>query len=184
MVRRDEEEAKPRSGKAVSSCCASPAGESPVPAGVGAPGSRPQPSGRDPIGRAGRRKGLRIKQARGPQHEVKLAASKEKQSESRAAHFTAKAMLDAPGFGQIRASSLGGVWSAARIEGEVRNTGDPSPPPSSRQGGSYKPKVKSSAVERESEGIIVPKGEAKVLQTKAVRQNAAGGKSPCGERED
>ena len=105
---------------------------------------------------------------------MKLAASKEKQSESRAAHFTAKAMLDAPGFGQIRASSLGGVWSAARIEGEVRNTGDPSPPPSSRQGGSYKPKAKSSAVERESEGIAV--------LSMVAQNNATGGRGPCGDR--
>jgi len=70
MVRRDEERPEPRSGEGPSSCCASPTGASPVPAGVGAPGSRPQPNGRDPDGRAGRRKGLRIERARGPQHEV------------------------------------------------------------------------------------------------------------------
>jgi len=70
------------------------------------------------------------------------------------------------------ASSLGGVWSAARVEGAVRNTGEPSPLPSSRQGGSYKPKAKSSAVERESEGIAVP--------SMVAQNNATGGRGPCG----
>ena len=36
----------------------------------------------------------------------------------------------------------------------------------------YKPKAKSSAVQRQSEGIVVP--------TRAVKNNAAGGKGPCG----
>ena len=58
------------------------------------------------------------------------------------------------------------------MQGEVRNTRDPSAPPSSRQGGSYKPKAKSSAAQRESEGIVVP--------TMAATNNAAGGKGPCG----
>jgi hypothetical protein len=80
MVRRDEEKSEPRRGEALPSCCASPTGASPVPAGVRAPGSRPQPSGGEPDGRAGRQKGLRTEQARGPQHEVKPAASAEKQS--------------------------------------------------------------------------------------------------------
>ena len=54
-----------------------------------------------------------------------------------------------------RASDLGGVGGAARVQGEVRNTRDPSAQPSSRQGGSYKPKAKASAAQRESEGIVV-----------------------------
>ena len=55
-----------------------------------------------------------------------------------------------------RAAGLGGVGGAARVQGEARNTRDPSAQPSSRPGGSYKPKAKSSAAQRESEGIVVP----------------------------
>lgn len=58
------------------------------------------------------------------------------------------------------------------MQGGVRNTGDPSARPSSRQGGSYKPKAKSSTGQRESEGIEV----LKIVAT----NNAAGGKGPCG----
>src|SRR5580704_8215032 len=145
MVRRDEaERGAAQAATSAVSRCASPTGGSSVPVSAEAPGSRSQARGEISVSQAGRREPLRREQQRGPQHEVKLAASKEKQSESRAAHATAKVTLDAPGFGQIRASGLGGVRGAARVEGEVRNTGDPSPQPSSRRGGSYKPKVKSS----------------------------------------
>src|SRR5580698_4305716 len=149
MVRRDvtEGEISHEVERSVARCT-SPTGGSPVPVSAEAPGSRSQARGEIPVSQAGRREPLRREQQRGPQHEVKLAASKEKQSESRAAHVTAKVTLDAPGFGQARATSLGGVGSAARVEGEAWNTGGPSPSPSSRQGGSNKPKVKSSAVER------------------------------------
>jgi RNA-directed DNA polymerase len=124
------------------------------------------------VSQAGRREPLRREQERGPQHEVKPAASKEKQCESRADHFAAKATFAAPGSEQIRASSLAGVWGAARVQGEERNTRGPSALPSSRQGDSYKPKAKSSAAQRESEGTVVPK----IVATK----NATGGKGPCG----
>ncbi len=172
MVRRDAA-GRLASVEAESSAarCASPAGESPVPVSAEAPGSRSQARGEIPVSQAGRREPLRREQQRGPQHEVKLAASKEKQWGSRADHVAAKATLEAPGFGHKRASSLPGVRSAARVEGEVRNTGDPSPPPSSRQGGSYKPKVKSSAVERESEGTVV--------LSMVAPNNAIGGRGPC-----
>jgi RNA-directed DNA polymerase len=46
--------------------------------------------------------------------------------------------------------------------------------PSSRQGGPYKPKVKSGAAQRESEGTVVP--------MMAATNNAVGGKGPCGGR--
>ena len=46
--------------------------------------------------------------------------------------------------------------------------------PWSRQGGPYKPKVKSGAVQRESEGTVV--------LTMAATNNAAGGKGPWGGR--
>jgi RNA-directed DNA polymerase len=64
------------------------------------------------------------------------------------------------------------------VQGEVRNTRGPSGQPSSRQGGSYKSMTKSSAVQRESEGIVVPKSEAQAERTNAVKNNAAGGKGP------
>jgi RNA-directed DNA polymerase len=66
------------------------------------------------------------------------------------------------------------------VQGKERNTGDPSAQPKSGQGGSYKAKPKSSAVQRESEGIVVPKREAQAERTNAVTNNAAGGKGPCG----
>jgi RNA-directed DNA polymerase len=105
---------------------------------------------------------------------VKLAASKEKQSRSRAAHVTAKATSSARD--SEWGDDPGGVWSAARVEGELRNTRGPSQLPSSRQGGSYKPKVKSSAAERESEGITV--------LSMVAQKNATGGKDPCGGHVD
>jgi RNA-directed DNA polymerase len=76
----------------------------------------------------------------------------------------------------------GGVWGAARVSGGVRNTRGPSAQPWSRQGGSYKPKAKSSAVQRESEGIEVPQSVEAFTRTNAVTNNAAGGKGPCGDR--
>jgi len=64
-----------------------------------------------------------------------------------------------------------GVRSAARVEGETWNTRGPSALPPSRQGASYKPKAKSSAAQRESEGLVVP--------SMVATNNAAGGKGPC-----
>ncbi len=58
------------------------------------------------------------------------------------------------------------------MQGEARNTRDPSAQPQSRQGGSYKPKAKSSAAQRESEGTVVV--------TMAATNNATGAKGPCG----
>jgi RNA-directed DNA polymerase len=46
--------------------------------------------------------------------------------------------------------------------------------PQSRRGGSYKPKAKSSAAQRESEGTVV--------LTMVATNNATGGKGPCGGR--
>ncbi len=158
--------------------CACPAGESPVPVGVGAPGSRPQALGGDLCVRAGRRKPVRRRKlrsgerARGPQHEVKPAASTDEQSGGRADHFAAKARLAVRD--PKRAAGPGGVWGAARVQGGVRNTRGPSAQPVSRQGGSYKPTAKSSAAQRESEGVVVP--------LMAATNNAVGGKDPWGGR--
>ncbi len=165
MVRREEAEPVKRAA----SCCTSPTGASPVPVGAGAPGSRPPSSGRDPDDEAGRRKPLRREQARGPQHQVKPAASTDKQWGSRAAHVTAKATAATRESGCVDDSS--GVWGAARVQGAVWNTRDPSASPQSRQGGSYKSKTKSSAAQRESEGVAVP--------MIAATNNAAGGKGLC-----
>ena len=150
-------------------CCIVPTGASPVPVSAGAPGSRPQVPGEIPAARAGRRKPLRREQGRGPQRQVKPTASAEKQSGSRAAHVTAKATSRT--LEPERARGPGGVRGAARDQGTMRNTRGPSAPPSSRQGGSYKPKVKASAAQRESEGVVVP--------SIAATNNAAGGKGPC-----
>ena len=70
------------------------------------------------------------------------------------------------------------------MQGEARNTRGPSAQPQSRRGGSYKPVAKSSAVQRESEGIEVPQTVGCATGTKAVTNNAAGGKGPCSGRAD
>ncbi len=101
--------------------------------------------------------------------EVNPAASSQKQWESRAAHVTAKATSAA----DLRhvAAGLPGVWGAARVQGSVRDRRDPSAPLTSEQGRSYKPMVKSSGAQRESEGVVVP--------LMGVQHNAPGGKGPC-----
>ena len=76
----------------------------------------------------------------------------------------------------------GGVRGAARVQGQARNTREPSAQPVSGQGGSYKPKAKSGAVQRKSEGIVVPQTAECSAATKAVTNNAVGGKGPCGDR--
>jgi len=176
MVRRDEASRGPAQAvTSPASRCASSAGASPVPVGAEAPGSRPQVPSEISVAQAGYRKPVKRRepysgeQARGPQHQVKPAASTEKQSGSRAAHVTAKATSDA--LVSERASNLGGVWGAARVQGETRNTRGPSALPSSRQTRSYKPMAKSSGAQRESEGLVVP--------VMVAQNNAAGGKGPC-----
>src|SRR5438067_2038939 len=135
----------------------SPAGASPVSASAGAPSSRPRASGEISVAQAGCQKPLRRKPARGPQPNVKPAASTHVQTESRAAHFTAKATSVASQSGEVRAAGLGGVRGAARVHGEERNTRGPSAQPGSGQRGSYKPTVKASAGQRASEGVVVPR---------------------------
>ena len=170
MVRREEEDVRARKGEGSLSCCASPAGESPVRVIAREPGSRPQAGGEISLARAGRRKPHRREQGRGPQHQVNPAASTEKQGGSRAAHVTAKATTIA-GRSGLTAKEPSGVRGAARVQGEERNTGGPSARPRSGQGAPYKPKAKSAAAQRESEGVVVP--------MIAVKKNAAGGKGPC-----
>jgi len=80
-------------------------------------------------------------------------------------------MSSAPQSGDARAGGLGGVQGVARVQGEGRNTRDPSARPGSGQRGSYKPRVKTSAAQRGSEGVVVPRI--------VVTNNATGGKDPC-----
>jgi hypothetical protein len=147
-------------GEIAITCCASPAGVSPAPVSIGAPVSRPQVKGGDFLARAGYHKPVRWREpisgerTRGPQREVKPAASTESQPGGRADHVTAKATSEAREPKLV--SDTGGVWGAARVSGEARNTRDPSARPSSWQGDSYKPKAKANTVQRESEGIVVP----------------------------
>ena len=183
MVRHEAKvRLSPRRGGSAAACCACPTGESPVRVGVGAPGSRPQVLEGELCARAGRQKPARRRkprngeQARGPQHEVKPAASTDLQPAGRAAHVTAKAT--SPERDPKREGDCGGVWGAARVQGQVRNVRGPSARPESGQACSYKPKAKSRSAQRESEGIVVPDGAT--ASTKAVRHNAAGGKGPCG----
>jgi RNA-directed DNA polymerase len=125
--------------------------------------------------RAGRRKPPnRRERRRGLQHEVKPAASKELQRGSRAKHVVAKARSAAQESGAERAADSSGVWGAARVEGEVRNRRGPSARPESGRSGSYKPKVKSSRAQRESEGVVVP--------ARGAKNNTLLGKDPCGGR--
>ena len=141
MVRRDDAEGKPPASRR----CSSPAGASPAsvrrplqaqrsPPSAGAPSSRPQAWLETAMAQAGCRKPPRREQVRGPQHEVKPAASTQLQPESRAAHVTAKATSPAPRSGGARAGGLGGVLGAARGHGGERNTRGPSAQPGSAGG--------------------------------------------------
>src|SRR5436189_5652641 len=171
MVRRDEPKQLKGSG---GSGCTSPAGESPAPVIAGEPGSRSTAHTEMGAAEAGRRKPLRREQQRGPQHQVKPAASKDLQRESRTAHVTVKATPRAPKTGDVRARDLSGVRGAARVEGEVRNTGGPSVQLLSQRGGAYNPKVDSTAVQRKYDCLVVLSIVAKY--------HAFAGQWPCGGR--
>jgi hypothetical protein len=146
-------------GRTDIACCASPAGASPVPVGVGAPGSRPRIVKGDLRIQAGCQEPEKWREprigerTRGPQREVKPATSTDLQPGGRADHVAAKATPEA-GVPKL-ASGSGGVRGAARVSGEEWNTRDPSAWPMSRRGSSYKPKVKANTAQRESEGIVV-----------------------------
>ena len=175
MVRRDDVGFLTHEGGYAASCRELPAGASPASVTTGEPSSRPAARGEILGAEAGRRKRARQRelrsseQARGPQLHVKSAASTEKQSEGRAAHVTAKAATRS--LVPERDGVLGGVRDAARVQGSSGNTRGPSAPPVERQGGSNKSRTKSSAAQRESEGLVVP--------TKIVSNNAVRGKGPC-----
>jgi RNA-directed DNA polymerase len=160
-------------------CCTVPAGESPARVIAGEPDSRLAPEAQKPTGEAQCQKppaakAVRGKQQRGPQHQVKPAASSQKQSESRAEHVTAKATQRAGESGYAR--SLGGVGGAARAEGAMWNTRDPSAQPTSGKDRPYKPSAKAGGAQRESEGDVVPTKAG----TRTVKNNAVRGKGPWG----
>jgi RNA-directed DNA polymerase len=81
-------------------------------------------------------------------------------------------MPTVPQSGGTRAVGLGGVRSAARGQGEERNTRGPSVQPGSGQRPRHKPSVKAGAGQRESEGTVVV--------TSRATNNARGAKGPCG----
>jgi len=166
VVRRDEVDRSLSTSR-----CSFPAGGSPVSVSAGAPSSRPQVPSESSVAQAGCHKPLRREPARGPQHQVKPAASTDSQSESRADHVAAKAMSAASRSGDAHAAGLGGVGGAARVHGDERNTRGPSARPGSGQRGSYKPTAKSRRAQRESEGTVV-------LGTAATK-NAVRGKGSC-----
>ena len=173
MVRREDSE--PTGGRPTEqeaeSRCTSPAGESPARVIAGEPGSRPPPEAEMSTGEAWRQKPhSKRKQVRGPQHEVKPAASTELQWEGRAAHVTAKATPAARESGW--AEGFPGVLGAARGQGEERNTRDPSAQRQSPQVASNKSMTKWADVQRKSEGSTVP--------MMAAQKNATGGRGPWG----
>lgn len=67
------------------------------------------------------------------------------------------------------------------MQGEERNTRDPSAQLKSGRSVSYKPMAKSSAAQRKSEGIEVLQTVACSTGTKVMRNNVTGGKGPCGD---
>jgi hypothetical protein len=164
MVRPDE---RPRGRSRYTE----PAGVSPARTGTGPSASRPPARREIAVAEAGRRKPLRREQVRGPQHQVKPAASTQKQCGSRAEHVAAKATFAMRKSEAAPAASPAGVWGAARAQGSVWNRRDPSARPGSGQSGAYKPKVKSRRAQRESEGVVVP--------LRVVTNNTTGGKHPC-----
>jgi len=166
-VRRDDADAR-----ALASRRSSPAGASPASVSAGAPSSRPQARDESCAAQAGCQEPLRREPVRGPQHQVKPAASTDSQSESRTGHVAVKATSGALPSGDVRASGLGGVEGAARGYGAERNTRGPSARPGSGQRGSYKPPAKTSVAQRESEGTVVV--------TRLATNNASGAKGPCG----
>src|SRR3989338_1320706 len=167
MSRRDDVGAR-----ALASRRSSPAGASPASVSTGAPSSRPQTREETRVGEAGCQEPLRREPVRGPQHEVKLAASSDLQPERRAGHVAAKTTSRVSQSGDARARELGGVRSAARGQGAERNTRGPSVQPGSGQRSSYKPSAKASVGQREAEGTVVV--------TSRATNNARGAKGPCG----
>ncbi len=172
MVRREDDDGSQGPKK---SGCASPAGASPASVSIGAPSSRSPEQREIAEAEARRQEPSNGRQGRGPQHKVKLAASTDKQSGSRADHVTAKATSSTRSSEAIVEGSRG-VRSAARVHGEARNTGDPSAQFQVRNTRPDQAEGQAIAVQRKSEGIVVLR--------MAAPQNAVGGKGPWGGHDD
>ena len=140
------------------------AGVSPVRVIAGEPGSRPQSRGEIPAAERGVESLLEGASAR-----AATAASSQSQSGSRAAHLTVKAMSVSPGSGIGLGGSLRGKGSCTRARSDhgTRETRLSSLVSKDR---SYKPMVKSSGGQRESEGVVVVRI--------GVQNNAPGAKGP------
>src|SRR5687767_1695137 len=169
MVRRDDDDG---SECPTESRCASPAGASPAAVSVGAPRSRSPESSESSKAEARRQEPVHSgRQGRGPQHEVKLAASTDSQLGRRVDHLPTKATSSTRRSETIDEESRG-VRSAARVHGEARNTGDPSARSRVRDTRSEQADGQARAVQRKSEGIVLP--------VRTATQNAVGGKGPWG----
>ena len=173
MERRDDDgDPAGQPGGSPSSRCVDPAGASPVSVSASAPSSRPAAEGEIPTAEAGcrkrasRREPISEERVREPQHEVKPAASKQSQPGGRADHLAGKATSATRALEHV--VDPGGVGGAARVQGSIRNTRDPSAPPSSRLGGSNRPRAKAPIAQRKSDGAIVP--------MRTAPHNAVGGK--------
>ena len=146
-----------------------PAGESPVRVGTGAPGSRPRfvverrraERGVKSLFGGSKRAGRSVKRTLQPRHTYNGGAEPlmSRRRPCPAGPVPGSACRVLPGYGR-----------AARAHGLVRNRRDPSAWPSSGKDRWYKPMVKSSGGQRESEGVVVP-----VI---GVQHNAPGGKGP------
>jgi hypothetical protein len=137
---------------------------SPVRVSAGAPGSRPQSRGEIPAAERGVESLLEGASAR-----AATAASSQSQSGSRAGHVTAKAMSASPGVRIGRGGSSRGRGSCTRAR-SGRGTRETRLSSLVSKDRSYKPMVKSSGGQRESEGAVVVRI--------GVQKNAPGAKGP------
>jgi RNA-directed DNA polymerase len=156
MVRREGTAAGPagRSAEEGVPCCTCPAGESPVPVSAGAPGSRLPCADEIPSTKRSVESPRQEGSNEAGRNQVKAAQASsycqpKGDRERRAGHTAAKADAQRPGNPE-RALGLPGVLAAARFEGEVRNTRDPSGQPTLGKDRTYKARAES---ERSQAGV-------------------------------
>ena len=143
----------------MNSRCIELAGESPVRVSAGAPGSRPRVGEEILPSQAGCRKPtISGERSHGPQRVVNAEqASLDSQPkgawESRAAHFTVKAMHTT--HEPERVVGLPGVLAVARGDSSMRNRRGPTRQPTSGTADRISEIVKSGGAGRESEGVVV-----------------------------
>lgn len=132
-------------------CCTCPAGESPVPVSAGAPGSRLPCAEETPPTKRSVESPRQEGSNEAGRNQVKAEqASSDYQPkgdrERRAGHAAAKADAQRPGDPE-GALGLPGVVAAARFEGEVRNTRDPSSQPTSGKDRTHKARAENGRSE-------------------------------------